>query len=129
MATSKIRSHRDLIAWQKAMNLVTRVYGLTKTFPHEEIYGLTKQTRPAAASVPANIAEGQGRRLKREFHQFLANARGSLMELDRHLELAFRVGYIKSEQHLAIQKDLNEVGRILNGLMRSIKASSDNSSI
>lgn len=128
-ATSKIRSHRDLIAWQKAMNLVTRVYGLTKTFPHEEIYGLTKQTRRAAASVPANIAEGQGRRLKREFHQFLANARGSLMELDRHLELAFRVGYIKSEQHLAIQKDLNEVGRILNGLMRSIKASSDNSSI
>ena len=111
------------------MNLVTRVYGLTKTFPHEEIYGLTKQTRRAAASVPANIAEGQGRRLKREFHQFLANARESLMELDTHLELAFRVGYIKSEQHLAIQKDLNEVGRILNGLMRSIKASSDNSSI
>ena len=128
-ATLKIRSHRDLIAWQKAMNLVTQVYGLTKTFPHEEIYGLTKQTRRAAASVPANIAEGQGRRLKREFHQFLGNARGSLMELDTHLELAFRVGYIKSEQHLAIQRDLNEVGRILNGLMRSIKASSDNSSI
>ena len=122
-AISKIRSHRDLIAWQKAMNLVTRAYGLTKNFPHEEIYGLTRQTRRAAASVPANIAEGQGRRLKREFHQFLATARGSLMELDTHLELAFRVGYINREEHLAIQKDLNEVGRILNGLMRSIVSS------
>ena len=105
------------------MNLVTQVYGLTKRFPHEEVYGLTRQTRRAAASVPANIAEGQGRRLKKEFHQFLANARGSLMELDTHLELALRVGYIKREEHLAIQKDLNEVGRILNGLMRSIISS------
>ena len=58
-AISKIRSHRDLIAWQKAMNLVTLVYGLTMSFPHEEIYGLTRQTRRAAASVPANIAEGK----------------------------------------------------------------------
>ena len=119
----KIRSHRDLIAWQKAMDLVVNVYSLSKSFPPEELYALTKQVRRAVTSVPANIAEGQGRRLRREFHQFLANARGSLMELDTHLEVAFRVGYIKSEQHLAIQKDLNEVGRILNGLMRSISAS------
>jgi four helix bundle protein len=89
---TKIKSHRDLIVWQKAMVLVTDVYSLTKTFPREEIYGLTSQTRRAAASVPANIAEGQGRRLGREFHQFLCNARGSL--LDTHLELALRVGYI-----------------------------------
>ena len=127
MATSnqnvKIRSHRDLIAWQKAMDLVINVYRLSKTFPPEELYSLTKQVRRAVTSVPANIAEGQGRRLAREFHQFLANARGLLMELDTHLEVAFRVGYIESEQHLAIQKDLNEVGRILNGLMRSISAS------
>ena len=119
----KIRSHRDLIAWQKAMDLVVNVYSLSKSFPPEELYALTKQVRRAVTSVPANIAEGQGRRLGREFHQFLANARGSLMELDTHLEVALRVGYIKSEQHLAIQKDLNEVGRILNGLMRSISAS------
>lgn len=105
------------------MDLVINVYRLSKTFPPEELYSLTKQVRRAVTSVPANIAEGQGRRLAREFHQFLANARGSLMELDTHLEVAFRVGYIESEQHLAIQKDLNEVGRILNGLMRSISAS------
>ena len=106
--------------WQKAMVLVTDVYSLTKAFPREEIYGLTAQTRRAAASVPANIAEGQGRRHGREFHQFLGNARGSLMELDTHLELAFRVGYINQEQHIAIRAKLDEVGRILNGLMRSI---------
>lgn len=90
---STIRSHRDLIVWQKAMALVTNVYGLTKAFPRDEIYGLTSQTRRAAASVPANIAEGQGRRLSGEFHQFLANSRGSLIELDTHLELACRVGF------------------------------------
>lgn len=102
------------------MVLVTDVYALTKTFPREEIYGLTSQTRRAAASVPANIAEGQGRRLGREFHQFLGNARGSLMELDTHLELALRVGYMSMEQHTGIREKLDEVGRILNGLMRSI---------
>jgi four helix bundle protein len=116
----KIKSHRDLIVWQKAMALVTDVYDLTRAFPREEIYGLSAQTRRAAASVPANIAEGQGRRLGREFHQFLGNARGSLMELDTHLELALRIGYISVEQHTAIRAKLDEVGRVLNGLMRSI---------
>jgi|SRR6267378_4473720 len=118
----KIKSHRDLIVWQKAMVLVSDVYALTKTFPREKIYGLTAQTRRAAASVPANIAEGQGRRLGREFHQFLGNARGSLMELDTHLELALRVGYINEEQHTVIRAKLDEVGRVLNGLMRSINS-------
>ena len=120
-AISKIRSHRDLIVWQKAMALVASVYGLTKTFPHDEIYALTSQTRKAAVSVPANIAEGQGRRLSGEFHQFFANSRGSLMELDTHLEVACRVGYLSQAQLKSIQNDLNEVGRLLNGLMRSIR--------
>jgi four helix bundle protein len=118
----KIKSHRDLIAWQKAMVLVTDVYALTKAFPREEMYGLIAQIRRAAASVPANIAEGQGRRYGREFHQFLGNARGSLMELDTHLELAFRVGYLNEGQHTAIRAQVDEVGRILNGLMRSISS-------
>lgn len=120
----KIKSHRDLIAWQKAMVLVTDVYALTKEFPREEMYGLISQIRRAAASVPANIAEGQGRRYGREFHQFLGNARGSLMELDTHLELAFRVGYLSEGQHIAIRTKVDEVGRILNGLMRSISLTS-----
>ena len=117
---TKIKSHRDLIVWQEAMDLVASVYELTKSFPREETYGLTAQMRRASVSVPANIAEGQGRRLGREFHQFLANARGSLMELDTHLELALRVGYIDLQQHDTVQERVAEVGRLLNGLMRSV---------
>ena len=115
-----IKSHRDLIAWQKAMNLTVEIYQTTKAFPKEELFGLTSQIRRASASIAANIAEGQGRRLSGEFRQFLGNARGSLLELDTHIELAFRVGYITEQQHNNLQEKINEVGRILNGLMRSI---------
>ncbi|MBA2645488.1 MAG: four helix bundle protein [Pyrinomonadaceae bacterium] len=116
----QIRSHRDLIAWQKAMDLVVTVYTTSKTLPKEELFALTNQMRRAAVSVPANIAEGQGRRLKAEFRQFLGNARGSLLELDTHLELAFRLGYLNAEQYDGVQNQLQEVGRIINGLLRSL---------
>ncbi len=115
-----IKSHRDLIVWQKAMDLTVRIYHLTKSFPKEETYGLISQIRRAAASIAANIAEGQGRRSSKEFQQFLANARGSLPELDTHLELSFRVGYLNKEQHTELKSKISEVGRILNGLMRSL---------
>jgi four helix bundle protein len=69
-ASGQIKSHRDLIAWQKAMNLVVTIYHATKSFPKDETYGLTSQMRRAAVSIPANIAEGQGRRQKGEFRQF-----------------------------------------------------------
>ena len=115
-----IKSHRDLIAWQKAMDLTVQVYKITKSFPREEIYGLTSQIRRAASSTPANIAEGQGRRFGREFQQFLANSRGSLFELDTHLELAFRIAYLNKEQYQDLRNKCDEVGRILNGLMRSL---------
>ncbi len=120
--SESIKSHRDLIAWQKAMTLTVAIYKITKTFPKEELFGLTSQTRRASASIAANIAEGQGRRLSGEFRQFLGNARGSLLELDTHIELAFRVGYITKQQHNNLQEQINEVGRILNGLMRSINS-------
>ena len=120
MSESSIKSHRDLIAWQKAMNLTEKVYDLARSFPKEEIYGLTSQIRRCAVSIPANIAEGQGRRSKKEFQQFLGHARGSLLELDTHLELALRFGYINSESHQNILPQLQEVGRILNGLLRSL---------
>lgn len=115
-----IKSHRDLIVWQKAMDLTVEIYQVTKTFPREETYGLTSQIRRASASVPANIAEGQGRRFGREFQQFLAHSRGSLLELDTHLELAFRVSYLNEEQYQNLRYKCEEVGRILNGLMRSL---------
>lgn len=115
-----IRSHRDLIVWQKAMDLVVTVYRATETFPKAETYGLTSQIRRAVTSIPANIAEGQGRRLAKEFVYFLANARGSLLELDTHLEAATRLGYLKAAVHADLQAQLDEVGRMLNGLMRSV---------
>ena len=118
-----IRSHRDLIVWQRAMDLVTEVYRLTEQFPKSELYGLTSQIRRAAASVPANIAEGQGRRLPGEFLQFLGNARGSLLELDTHLEIAVRLGMLSGEHHSDLLQQLIEVRKLLNGLMRSIKLS------
>jgi four helix bundle protein len=117
----EIRSHRDLIVWQKAMDLVTTVYRLTEDFPKSELYGLTSQIRRSAASIPANIAEGQGRRLAGEFMQFLANARGSLLELDTHLEIAVRLGMLSTESHSTFMEQLIEVRKLLNGLMRSIK--------
>jgi four helix bundle protein len=117
-----IRSHRDLIVWQKAMDLVVNVYAATENFPKSELYGLTSQIRRCAASVPANIAEGQGRRLSGEFLQFLGNARGSLLELDTHLEIARRLCMLSEEVHSALMRQLVEVRKLLNGLMRSIKA-------
>jgi four helix bundle protein len=117
---ASIKSHRDLIVWQKAMELVVAVYRACKSYPKDETYGLISQTRRAAVSIPANIAEGQGRRLSKEFEQFLANARGSLLELDTHLELALRLEYINPAQHSVLHQQLNEVGRLLNGLMRAI---------
>lgn len=115
-----IKSHRDLIVWQKAMDLTVLIYHLTKQFPKEETYGLISQIRRASSSIPANIAEGQGRRSSKEFQQFLVTARGSLLELDTHLELSFRVGHIKENQHNELKEKISEIGRMLNGLLRSL---------
>jgi four helix bundle protein len=125
IATARIKSHRDLIVWQKAMDLVEAVYGATASFRKEGTYSLTSQIRRAVVSVPANIAEGQGRRLTKEFLYFLANARGSLLELDTHLEIALRLQYLKRDQHSKLKTQLDEVARILNGLMRAVGTGSD----
>jgi four helix bundle protein len=123
-AKAVIKSHRDLIVWQKAMDVVVFVYRVTESFPKAETYGLTSQIRRSVTSIPANIAEGQGRRLPKEFVYFLANARGSLWELDTHLESATRLGFLNVDTHQQLQAQLDEVGRMLNGLMRSVNNSS-----
>ncbi len=116
----RIKSHRDLVAWQKGMDMVVMIYRATEAFPKHELYGLTSQIRRADVSAPANIAEGQGRRLTGEFIQFLGNARGSLLELDTHLELALRLGYLKAEQHTSLQNQVYDVCRLVNGGVRSL---------
>jgi four helix bundle protein len=113
------RNYRDLVAWQKAMDLVEEVYRGTRDFPKEEQYGLTSQLRRAIVSVPANIAEGQGRGAPAEFVRFLRIAHGSLREAETLITIAQRLMYVHEAWANQVLGDLAELGRIINGLIRS----------
>ena len=112
---------KSLIVWQDAMNLVEIIYRQTKQFPKEEIYGLTNQMRRAAVSIPANIAEGNGRISRKEYLQFLSIANGSLTELETHLLIALRIQYLNIKDMERIQKQLDSVGRLLTALRKSLR--------
>jgi four helix bundle protein len=114
------KSYRDLVVWQKAMDLVTAMYRITAGFPRDEIYGLTSQLRRAAVSIPSNIAEGQGRFGSAEFRRFLWLANGSLMELETQLLIAERLEYITSDTERELLREAAEVGKIFNGLVASL---------
>ena len=116
----KISSYKELIVWQKAVDLVTEIYTATSKFPREEVFGLTSQLRRCAVSVPSNIAEGQGRATKGEFIQFLSHARGSLFELETQLCIAGKLGYLSPERAQGLALRAEEVARILNGLLTSL---------
>src|SRR5271170_6648614 len=115
-------SYKDLIAWRKAMDLVTEIYRATRAFPREELYGLTNQLRRAAVSVPSNIAEGQARFSRKEFHHFLSHARGSLVEIETQLMIAQNLEYLSPQQVRLLLDKASELGRVLNGLIASIKS-------
>ena len=115
-------SYKDLIAWRKAMDLVTVIYNATRAFPRDELYGLTNQLRRAAPSVPGNIAEGQARFSRKEFHHLLSHARGSLVEIETQLMIAENLRYLTPEQSQPILNRAAELGRILNGLIASTKS-------
>ncbi|MBU4232255.1 MAG: four helix bundle protein [Proteobacteria bacterium] len=119
-----VRSYKDLVAWQKSMDLVAAVYRASQGFPKEEIFGLVSQIRRAAVSVPSNIAEGHARTSKKEFQYFLSNARGSLAELETQLTIAYQLAYIDETGINQLLDRLGEVGRILNGLLAALKRSS-----
>lgn len=116
-----VKNYKDLIAWQKAMDLVEIVYRLTQAFPKEELYGLTSQVRRAVVSVPSNIAEGQGRDSPNEFRHFLSISHGSLREVETQLLIALRLKYLAAADVLPAQQLCEETGRILNGLMNSLR--------
>jgi four helix bundle protein len=118
--TIAVQSYRELICWQKGIELITEIYSLTQKFPKEEIYGLTSQIRRAAVSIPSNIAEGQGRFSRGEFKQFLGHARGSVFELESQILIARNLGYISQEKAQCLLTRIAEVGRILNGLLKSL---------
>lgn len=124
MMANEVRSYKDLVAWQKSMDLVSAVYRASQGFPKEEIFGLVSQIRRSAVSVPSNIAEGHARTSRKEFQYFLSNARGSLAELETQLTIAHQLAYIDETGINQLLDRLGEVGRILNGLLTALKRSS-----
>ena len=116
-----VQHYRQLVGWQKAMELVKAVYELTNQFPKHEIYGLTSQIRRAAVSVPSNIAEGQGRDSTREFLHHLSIAYGSLMEVETQILIAESLAYMGQAETKTILERTSETGRVINGLARSLK--------
>ncbi len=115
------RNYSDLIAWQKAMDLVELIYKATAGFPKEEIYGLTNQLRRAAVSVPSNIAEGQGRGAANDFRRFLAISYGSLREVETQILIAKRLHLLTDAQTAKALNLAGEVGRLINGLSNSLE--------
>lgn len=116
----QVRSYKDLIVWQKAMDLVELVYHLTKLFPKDEQYGLSNQLRRAAVSIPSNIAEGQARNSTAEFRNFLSIARGSLAELETQLLIAERLNYIEQEKLAGLMNIQTEINKMINALMNKL---------
>ena len=116
----KVKSYQELIAWQKAMDLVEDVYRASKSFPKEETYALTSQIRRAAVSVPSNIAEGQGRRTTSDFLRHLSIACGSLCEVETQILIAVRLRYLTERNVERVLLGAGEVGRLVNGLMNSL---------
>ena len=115
-----VKQYQDLVVWQKAMAVVAEVYKTTAAFPDNEKFGLTSQMRRAAVSIPSNIAEGQGRMPSGKFKQFLGHARGSLYELETQLLICENMKLIESQLAEQLQQQTKEVGRLLNGLLRSL---------
>lgn len=115
-------SYKTLLVWQKAMQLVKEIYLLTKYYPKEELFALTSQTKRAVVSVPSNIAEGCGRRTKKDTLQFLYISRGSLYELETHLNIAVMIEILKEERFNKVSIQIDDCLRILNGLIRKYES-------
>ena len=121
----QVRSHKDLVVWQKAMDLAEQVFAITQNFPSSQQYVLVSQATRAAISVPANIAEGGGRGAPRDYCRFLGIAKGSLMELETYLMLATRLGYITEAETAEAMGLVEEVGKMLNALRRKLNETED----
>jgi four helix bundle protein len=116
-----IRGYQDLVVWQRSVDLALVIYRATESFPKREIYGLSAQLRRAAVSIPSNIAEGHGREHLGEYLHHLSIANGSLMELETQVIIAARRGLLTPETQSPILASCGEIGRMLAGLIRSLK--------
>ncbi|MBI4655544.1 MAG: four helix bundle protein [Elusimicrobia bacterium] len=114
------RPHKKLKIWTKIIAFIEDIYSITTRYPQEEIYGLTSQMRRSAVSVASNIAEGFARRNSNEKIQFCYISRSSLSEIDAQLEISLRLKFIDNKEHENLQEKLDEISRMLNGLINSI---------
>jgi len=121
VADGRVRSYKDLDAWRAGVRLVKSVYGISRSFPSDERFGLVSQVRRASVSVPSNIAEGWGRGSTQEYLRFLRMARASLFEVETQLIIAQELEFATSEQVNEVQQEASEAGRILTGLIKSIE--------
>ena len=115
------RSFKDLQVWQRSRKLAVRIYSVTKSFPKEEMFGLTSQLRRAGVSIPSNIAEGHRRGTDKEFIQFLNIARGSLAEIETQIIIANDVTLIEDSITEEMVAEINEIGKMINGLISSLR--------
>ena len=117
-----LKSYKELEVWHKAMDLVVDCYQVTKGFPKSEVWGLASQLQRASVSIPTNIAEGRERQHTKEFIQFLSIAYGSLAELETLIQIAERLNYLDANQSGQILDKTAEIGKMINGLRRSLGA-------
>jgi four helix bundle protein len=121
MAGNQVKGYRDLFVWQRSMDVVERVYRLTATMPNHERYGLSSQLQRSAVSIPSNIAEGHARQSTKEYLYHLSVAIGSLAELETQLTIAVRLGYATSESMASLLSEIEEIGRMLHSLQKSLR--------
>jgi four helix bundle protein len=115
-----MRTHRDLKIWIEGINMVTEIYQITKQFPKEEMYGLTSQIRRSAVSIPSNIAEGAGRKGKKEFEQFLYIALGSLSELETQLLIAYNINYLDKKTYEAFNGKVIQLLKMITAFINHL---------
>ena len=119
--TEGVRSYRDLVAWQKGMDLVREIYQISRIFPKDEIFALVSQIRRAAVSIPSNIAEGHQKLSRKEYQHYLGNARASLAEVETQILIAKDLDYLGEIEMNQILNLSAELGKVLNGLINSIR--------
>ncbi len=124
MTSQNVKNYRDLLVWQKGIELVKEIYVLTRAFPKHELYGLTSQLRRSAVSVPSNIAEGQTRKSSNEFKQFLYIAQSSLSEVDTQIVIAQELDYLEKEAGTKIEAKILELRRMIYALINSLPKNS-----
>jgi four helix bundle protein len=118
----EIKSHKDLLIWQKGIKIVTLVYQLVGSFPKEELYALTSQLKRASISIPSNIAEGFGRNTDKSFSHFLAISRGSLYEVETQLLIAEDLGFITDEKlFAAILEEIEQQSKMINSFSKTLR--------